>query len=122
MSEVLTVHVPLDDSTRGLIGSDILARLPRGALVVNTSRSEILDSAALLTSLESGHLGGAALDVIPSERADTQRLESGLIPYARSHHNLLITPHIGGATNEAMERTEVFMAEKLRRHLAGEEV
>ncbi len=117
--DVLTIHVPLEEATRGLIGSEVLKSLPNGALLVNTSRSEIVDSAALLSALEEGRLGGAALDVVPAERADDERLESGLIAYARVHDNLIITPHIGGATKEAMERTEVFMAEKLRRHLEG---
>lgn len=116
-ADVLTIHVPLQEDTRGLIGSQVLGRLPKGALLVNTSRSEIVDSAALLSALEDDRLGGAALDVVPSERAADRRLDSGLIAYARAHDNLIITPHVGGATTEAMERTEVFMAEKLRRHL-----
>lgn len=117
--DVLTIHVPLEEATRGLIGSDVLGRLPAGAFLVNTSRSEIVDSTALLATLEDGRLGGAALDVVPSERAEDRRQESGLIAFSREHDNLIITPHIGGATKEAMERTEVFMAEKLRRHLDG---
>lgn len=116
-ADVLSIHVPLRADTRGLIGSQVLGRLPKGALLVNTSRSEIVDSAALLAALEDDRLGGAALDVVESERNEERRLQNPLIAYARANGNLIITPHIGGATTEAMERTEVFMAEKLRRHL-----
>ncbi len=114
-SEVLSVHVPLNESTVHLLGADELARLPRGALLVNTARGQILDEAALLAALESGHLGGAALDVLWDERGRVA--ESPLLAYARQHENLLITPHIGGATYESMAMTEIFMAQKLRRFL-----
>lgn len=119
-ADVLSIHVPLVPETVGLIDSEVLSRLPAGAVLVNTARSEVIDAKALLRSLETGSLAGAALDVVDSERHEKGRLEDPLIAYAREHHNLIITPHIGGATTEAMERTEVFMAEKLRRHFQGE--
>ncbi len=116
-SEVLSVHVPLNASTVRLLGADELRQLPRGALLVNTARGQVLDEAALLDALESGHLGGAALDVLWNERSGAA--ESPLAAYARAHDNLLITPHIGGATYESMAATEIFMARKLRRFLQG---
>jgi D-3-phosphoglycerate dehydrogenase len=112
-SDVLTLHVPLGDETRGLIGRRELARLPQGAALVNTSRGEVLDEAALVEALESGRLAGAALDVVQHERNDAQRRGSELFAYAAQHDNLLVTPHIGGATHESMARTELFMARKL---------
>ncbi|MCL4555085.1 MAG: hydroxyacid dehydrogenase, partial [Actinobacteria bacterium] len=115
-SDALTVHVPLNDETRRMIGQDELALLPRMAVVVNTSRGEVLDETSLVNALKVGHLAGAALDVICNERDDLARQSGGLLEYARKHSNLLITPHIGGATEESMARTEVFMAEKLRRY------
>jgi D-3-phosphoglycerate dehydrogenase len=119
-SQVLCVHVPLNEKTRSLIGAGELSRLPQGALLVNTSRGEVVDEAALVSALESGYLGGAALDVIAAERVGGVE-SSPLAAYARTHDNLLITPHIGGATWESMAATEVFMARKLEAFLRGVE-
>lgn len=117
-SDVLTIHVDLNPRTRKLIGSQELAALPKGAVVVNTSRGQVVDEAALLEALVSGHLGGAALDVLADERIMETPLDNRLVQYATRHRNLLITPHIGGATEEAMSRTEVFMVRKLARFLS----
>lgn len=113
---VLSIHVPLNPSTTGLIGMEELMLLPPGALLINTSRGDILDESALLQALESGILAGAALDVLSNERSGTLTV-SPLVEYARTHSNLLITPHIGGATFESMAITEIFMAQKLREFL-----
>lgn len=118
-SEILTLHVPLDAQTEGLIGEVELGLLPPGALLVNTARDGVVDERALLRALGSGQLGGAALDVLSDERGLRSETRAALLDYARGHGNLLITPHIGGATTESMSRTEIFMAEKLKRHLAS---
>jgi len=114
-SDVLSIHVPLTSATRGLLGRRELALLPVGAVIVNTSRGGVLDEVALVDLLASGHLAGAALDVIDDEQDAESRDRSPVIAFCRNHHQLLVTPHIGGATMESMARTEVFMAEKLRR-------
>ena len=111
--DVLSLHVPLNAETRGLISADELVLLPAGAVLVNTSRGEVVDERALVQALENGHLAGAALDVIADEREPEKRNQSPLLAYARSHDNLIITPHIAGATHESMAKTEVFMARKL---------
>ena len=116
-TDVLSLHVPLNNETRGLIGRTELALLPPDAVVINTSRGEVLDEVGLVAALESGHLAGAALDVVASERDTAERLASPLLTYARQHDNLLITPHIGGAAVEAMAKTEVFMAKRLAQFL-----
>lgn len=115
-SDILSVHVPLNDQTRRMIGREQLERLPQGAVVVNTARGGIFVEEDLLAALESGRLAGAALDVICGERGEGFPGASALVAYACSHDNLLITPHIGGATVESMAATEVFIAQKLRRH------
>lgn len=112
-SQILSIHIPLNHETKGLIGKPELVTLPRGALLVNTSRGEIIDETALVTALENKHLAGAALDFLPTERNEVKRQASPLLAYARRHDNLLITPHLAGATFESMEKTEIFMAKKL---------
>ena len=115
-SQILSIHVPLNPSTQSLIGASELERLPRGAFLINTSRGQVIDEAALLRALESGHLAGAALDVLSEERSHSL-MASPLIRYAQDHANLLITPHIGGATYESMAMTEIFMAKRLKEFL-----
>ena len=112
-STVLTLHVPLNNETRGMIGPTELQQLPRGAVLINTSRGQLIDETALLKSLENGHLAGAALDVIADERNSDRLQKSPLLDYAKKFDNLLITPHIGGATYESMAKTEKFMARTL---------
>jgi D-3-phosphoglycerate dehydrogenase len=116
-SDILSLHIPLTDETVGLIGTAELALLPPGAVLVNTSRGRIIDEKALIKVLESKHLAGAALDVVCDEHDNEKRVKSRLLDYARLHDNLLITPHIGGATHESMAKTEVFMAHKLTKFL-----
>lgn len=118
-SDVLSLHAPLTSETEGMIGADELAQLPPGAVLVNTSRGQLLNEEALVRALEGGHLGGAALDVVSQEREPAQRRESPLLGYAACHDNLLFTPHIGGATHESMAKTEIFMARKLERFLSS---
>ncbi|HTX78220.1 MAG TPA: NAD(P)-dependent oxidoreductase [Longilinea sp.] len=117
-SEVLLVHVPLEKDTVGMFGAKELSLLPPGAVLVNTSRGAVLDEAALLQALGNGHLAGAALDVVQNEAKFGVR--SPLVRYAKMHGNLLLTPHLGGATVESMAMTEAFMADKLKRFLTAE--
>ena len=116
-ADVLSVHVPLSKETTHLVGRKEFGALKQGAVILNTSRGAILDEAALIDSLESGPLGGAALDVIHDEYSSENNLRERLLKYARTHENLLITPHLGGATHDSLEKVEIFMAEKLVRHL-----
>jgi D-3-phosphoglycerate dehydrogenase len=108
-SDILTLHAPANAATAGLVSRQVLAALPRGAMVVNTARGELLDTDALLDLLESGHLQAAALDVIAGEY-DPEFSEhfgsSRVSAYARSHDNLVLTPHIGGSTRDAWAETE----------------
>lgn len=114
-TDVLSIHVSLNTETINLISVRELNLLPRGSYLVNTARGAVLDENALLAALHSGHLAGAALDVLAGERTSER---SPLIEYAHAYSNLLLTPHIGGVTFESMTATEVFMAKKLKAHLA----
>ncbi len=93
-SRFITVHVPLTESTRDLISRDQLARLPRGAFVINAARGGIVDEAALLDALDSGHLAGAALDVRTQEPPPSDD------PFA-SRGDVLLTAHLAGLTTES---------------------
>lgn len=114
--DILTLHVPLTSETKHMIGHREIGLLPAGAFLVNTSRGAVIEEIALLEALENGHLAGAALDVMEIERRQMNIGQNPLLRYARDHSNLLITPHIGGATVESMEKTELFMANKLKVH------
>jgi len=116
-SDVVSLHIPLNPETREMIGPTELVLLPKGAVLVNTSRGQVIDEDALIEALAGKHLAGAALDVVSGERDSDTHLESKLLDYAASHDNLLITPHIGGATHESMAKTEIFMANKLAKFI-----
>ncbi len=113
VSNIVSLHVPLNDETEGMISVREIRWLPAGAILINTARGSILDEIALLDALEKGHLSGAALDVISDETHTVRPLTARLIQYAKQETNLLLTPHIGGATIESMNMTELFMAHKL---------
>lgn len=116
-SDVLSIHIPLDDTTRHFVDADLLAKLPAGALLINTSRGAVLDDQALLACLRSGRLAGAALDVLEGELDKGNLRDNPLIAYAKTHENLLITPHIGGASSDSWKKTEMFTAGKLAQFL-----
>jgi D-3-phosphoglycerate dehydrogenase len=113
IADVLSLHVPLNEKTHILIGSKELQLLPAGAIVLNTARGDLIDGLPLIECLNNNKLAGAALDVLPGEREHANRVSLALIEYARKHSNLILTPHIGGATIESMAMTEMFMAKKL---------
>lgn len=93
-SEVLTIHLPCSPATRDMLDGRALARLPAGAVIVNTARGGILDEGALLAALKSGHVAAAALDVFACEPPINKEL--------LLHPNVLATPHIGGSAEEAV--------------------
>jgi D-3-phosphoglycerate dehydrogenase / 2-oxoglutarate reductase len=113
-ADLVTLHVNLSHETQGFFGREQFTAMKSGSWFINTSRGELVDEAALLAALQSGHLAGAALDVLGHERSDGMQ-DHPLVAYARKHEHLLITPHLGGCTVESMERTELFLARKLYR-------
>lgn len=96
-ADFLTLHVPLTDETRGMIAARELARLPKGARVINCARGGVLDEAALAAALDAGHLAGAALDVLTTEPPQPGHPLVG-------RPEVIITPHLGGSTREAHDR------------------
>jgi D-3-phosphoglycerate dehydrogenase / 2-oxoglutarate reductase len=117
-SDVISVHIHLNDETRGLVGARAIASMKPNAIILNTSRGGILDEAALLSALKSDSIGGAGLDVIEGEWLSRDELmKHPLIAYARTHENLLITPHVGGSTTESIYGARVFMARKMAEYI-----
>jgi D-3-phosphoglycerate dehydrogenase len=110
-SDVVTLHVAYDLSTRHLIGKPQIDTMPSHAVLINTSRGGVVDETALLSALQHGRIAGAALDVLDGE-PDINK-NHPLIEYATKHDNLLITPHVGGNTVESFIKTEMFLAEKV---------
>ncbi len=111
MSDAVSLHVPLVDSTRGLFNADRLASMKKGAILINTARGGIVDEVALAAALKSGHLGGAAIDVF-----DTEPLPAA--PHFQGCPNLVLTPHVAGVTAEANERVSFFIAQQVLEALA----
>ena len=117
--DIVTLHVPLNDATVHMIGAEEFACMKDGALLVNTSRGAIVNSDALLAALRRGKLAAAGLDVVENEELILQGRPHSLIEYAREHSNLIITPHIGGATYESVEKTDAFI---IQRYLNDQEL
>src|SRR5215210_5794212 len=89
-SDMVTLHVPMTDQTRNLLNRETMAKMKKGALIVNCARGGVVDEEALLESLEAGHLGGAALDVFAEEPPEDLRLVR--------HKRVVVTPHLGAQT------------------------
>ncbi len=106
----VSLHAPLTDATRGLVGAEVLAALPLGAIVVNTARGELIDDDALIAALSSSHIAAAGLDVFTGEPAFDARYAT--LP------NIFLLPHLGSATVEtrtamgmrALDNAEAFFA------------
>ena len=112
-SDVVTIHVPHEKSTENLFDNAMFSHFRPGAYLINTSRGELVDQKALLEHLESGSLGGAALDVFEDEF--DPKFDIGASPlwrYATLNNNLVLTPHIGGSTEDAWSETEKFTIAK----------
>ena len=112
--DIVSIHIPLNNSTINLLNKSNLKFLNQDSYVINTSRSGIWDESEILELLECGKISGVATDVISNETNINQM--HPMIKFAEQNKgNLLITPHIAGATYESMQLTEQFLAKKLRR-------
>jgi D-3-phosphoglycerate dehydrogenase / 2-oxoglutarate reductase len=109
-SDVVTLHVPETPATHGMIGAAEIAAMKPGAYLINNSRGTVVDLDALAVALRAGKLRGAAIDVFPVEpSSNAERFESPLQGLA----NVILTPHVGGSTEEAQERIGAEVARKL---------
>lgn len=113
--QFVSIHCPLNDQTRGLLGAEELALMPRGSYLVNTARGGIFDEAAALAALDSGHLAGLATDVLTQEPPQ----EGHLMLAARP--NLIVTPHSAWLARESRQRILKIMVENFQAWTRGEE-
>ena len=109
-ADVVSLHVPETAATQDMIGEKEFSQMKKGAIFLNAARGTVVDIDALAAALESGHLGGTAIDVFPVEpRGNDEEFVSPL----RAFDNAILTPHIGGSTMEAQENIGFEVAEKL---------
>lgn len=111
-SDFVTLHTPLTDGTRGMLGMRQMEVIKPGCRVINVARGELVDEAALLAGLESGRLGGVAMDVFSKEPPDPSTLID--------HPKVIVTPHLGASTREAQREVAIEAAEQVLTVLKGE--
>ena len=111
-SDIVSLHVPLSEETRGLISEARIARMKRGAILINTARGELVDEAALATALINGHLAGAGLDVFAREPVNPRNPLLNL-------SNVTLTPHVAWLTPETIERSLHVVMENIGRLRTG---
>jgi D-3-phosphoglycerate dehydrogenase / 2-oxoglutarate reductase len=111
--DILSLHTPLTDKTRGMIGEKELRLMKRGALIINTSRGKLIDEPALIAALKSGHLGGAGLDTYATEPPDPAN------PLF-SMQNVILTPHVASSTMDAGVQMGTIAARNIISYLRSE--
>lgn len=116
-SDILTIHADLRSDNISLIDSDLLDLLPKDAYLINTSRGELMDEEAVAKRVRNSKLAGVAVDVLRAEHESGCLINSPLMKAARDGFNVLVTPHIGGCTTDAMQQTEEFLAELVAEEL-----
>lgn len=114
-SDVLSLHVPLTSETRGMIGADELAKLPPGAIVINTARGGLVDENALAAGIAAGHIFGAGLDTFATEPPPP---EHPLL----DRPEIVLTSHIGGSTDEALDAVASLAAKHAIAVIRGDQV
>lgn len=111
--DVISLHVPETNETKNMMGKEEFDRMKPGAIFINAARGTVVDIPALCGALDSGHLGGAAIDVFPTEpKTNADPFESPLMQF----DNVILTPHVGGSTQEAQENIGVEVAGKLAKY------
>jgi D-3-phosphoglycerate dehydrogenase len=113
-ADIITVHTPLNDETRGMITAEHFARMKDGVIVVNCARGGIIDEAAMLAALESGKAAGAAFDVWSEEPPQTEVLKKLI-----AHPRMVVTPHLGANTFEAQKNVAVDVSREIINYLDG---
>ena len=108
-ADVVSLHVPETPATQGMIGAAEIAAMKKGCYLINNSRGTVVDLEALAVSLKSGHIGGAAIDVFPVEPSSNA---DAFVSPLQGLGNVILTPHVGGSTEEAQQRIGAEVARK----------
>ncbi len=118
-TDVISLHVHLTPETEHMIGTKELRKMKPAAVLINTSRGNIVDERAVISALKTKKISGYATDVLAGEtRFSGDCSRDPLVRYAKTHGNVLITPHIGGRTNDARRKTDKYIAEQVRTMLS----
>jgi D-3-phosphoglycerate dehydrogenase len=114
-SDIISIHAALTDETLMMIGKKEFSNMKENALVINTARGLIIDNDALIKALKSKSIAGAAIDVFPNE--PVSHMEKELLDYSKSAANLLLTPHLGASTREALHAAGMDIAKQIFREV-----
>ena len=113
-SDIIAIHANLNTETKGIFNRATFKKMKSGMYIVNTADGEIVNEDDLIEALEGGIVAGYGTDVLAGEMHFAEGFKSyRLIEYAKTHRNVIITPHIGGMTHESREATDIFLAKKL---------
>lgn len=116
-SDIISLHCPLNEDTRDLFGDDEIVAMRKGAMLINTARGGLVNETALISGLNSGHLGGAAIDVLEKEPPDsTNELLSC------RHPNLIITPHVAWASRSSTNRLTEILLDNIAAYASGKAI
>lgn len=117
-SDVICIHLPYNDETHHLVSKSLLERCKKNCVITNTARGEVIDENALLEILQTGHIAGFAADVLCGEALGdgTFPSSSRLVQYAKVYNNVVLTPHIGGATNDSLLKAETHLTNLILRY------
>lgn len=117
-SDIVSLHCIYSDSTFGMLKGDHFRKMKPEAVFINTARGEITDERALLQALQKKWIAGAAIDTLANESPDGAHLKNNpLVKYSIKNDNLIIVPHLGGSTDEATEKTQVYISELVVKEL-----
>jgi len=114
-SDVISIHVHLTTETENMFDAQVFCKMKPHSMLINTARGKIVNEKELLQALESKQIAGYAADVLCDELNFGKNISDPLIEYAKTYNNVIITPHIGGMTQESREATDIFIAQKLVR-------
>ncbi|MBI2466119.1 MAG: 3-phosphoglycerate dehydrogenase, partial [Candidatus Sungbacteria bacterium] len=122
-SDIISLHVLLTDDTYNLVKEKHLKSTKPSAYLINTARAELIEKGVLEKALKQKWIAGAAVDVLWDEKGDGSHLKKDpLVNYARKNKNLIIMPHVGGATFEAMHITEEYMANLVKNYIKNKKL
>ncbi|WP_369014267.1 NAD(P)-dependent oxidoreductase [Flavobacterium anhuiense] len=112
-ADIITIHIPYSEENEKFIDKELLSFVKKGTVLINTSRGGVWDENEVARLIVNGNFSGIATDVLENELNEETIELNTLVDLARQNYNVIITPHIAGATKESMEMTEEFIAKKL---------